>query len=57
VLDALDLPAHEVNADDPIAQNTVWVRQQWDTARLLVKEGGRQGAVLVIDEVQKLPSR
>jgi len=55
VLADLGLQAHEASADDPDAQNTAWIAQQWDTARLLAQRNKRKGAVLVIDEVQKVP--
>lgn len=55
VLDELALEAHEASADDPDAQNTAWIARQWDTARLLAARDKRKGAVLVIDEVQKVP--
>ncbi len=55
VLAQLGLQAHEVSADDPEAQNTAWVARQWDTARLLAQADKRKGAVLVIDEIQKVP--
>lgn len=55
VLEELALEAHEVSADDPDAQNTAWISKQWDAARLLAQRDKRKGAVLVIDEVQKVP--
>lgn len=55
VLANLELKAHLASADDPEAHNTTWVAQQWDTARTLARTSGRKGAVLVIDEIQKVP--
>ena len=55
VLNNLALPTHSVSADDPAAQNAAWVAAQWDRARLLAQENKRRGAVLVIDEIQKVP--
>ncbi|MFT3886505.1 MAG: ATP-binding protein [Flavobacteriales bacterium] len=55
VLADLALEAHEGSADDPEAQNTAWIARQWDAARLLARRDKRKGAVLVIDEVQKVP--
>lgn len=55
VLANLELTAHVASADDPAAHNTTWVAQQWDTARALARTSGRKGAVLVIDEIQKVP--
>lgn len=55
VLKDLGLEAHTASADDPEAQNTAWIAQQWDMARILAQRNKRKGAVLVIDEVQKVP--
>jgi len=51
----LGLPVHSVSADGPDAQHPSWLAMQWDRARLLTMEQKRKGAVLVIDEVQKVP--
>jgi len=32
-----------------------WIEQQWQAARLLAAEAGKTGAVLVLDEIQKIP--
>jgi uncharacterized protein len=44
------LPVHFASADEPTLRGSAWLAQQWDAARLL---GGRSGAILVVDEVQK----
>jgi uncharacterized protein len=49
-------PVRFVSADDPGTRGGVWLDQQWEIARTEAKEGGRQGSVLIIDEIQKLPS-
>src|SRR5713101_4991673 len=38
------------SADEPTLRGPQWVAQQWEAARLM---GGRGGALLVLDEVQK----
>lgn len=55
VLKNLGLEAHTVSADDPEAQSTAWIAREWDMARILAQRNKRKGAVLVIDEVQKVP--
>lgn len=55
VLKDLGLEAHTVSADDPEAQSTAWIAREWDMARILAQRNKRKGAVLVIDEVQKVP--
>lgn len=54
-MDAVDLPAHYASADDPVGRDLDWLRAQWDIGRLAARDGGRRGAVLVLDEVQKIP--
>ena len=55
VLGDLSLPTISVSADDPEAQHTAWIAREWDRARLLAEDNKRGGAVLAIDEVQKVP--
>jgi hypothetical protein len=58
-LDASGLPAHYASADDPGSLSDGWLRQQWEIGRSRAAEarrgGARGGAVLAIDELQKLP--
>jgi predicted AAA+ superfamily ATPase len=55
VMAALKYPAHYAAADDPAAQGDLtWLRQQWDLARLLAGQH-QAGALLVLDEIQKVP--
>lgn len=53
VLDRLDLPCVFVSADDPAAEDAAWIAAQWERGRLAVD--GPRGAVLVLDEVQRIP--
>ncbi len=52
VCDACGLPAHYASADEPTLRGAEWIAQQWEIARI---RQGDAGAVLVLDEVQKLP--
>ena len=54
VLKALHLPFHYVSADTPTIQDTHWVVQQWEVGRSFLNESPG-GALLVLDEVQKIP--
>ena len=49
----LDVPVRYVSADEPTLQGPDWINQQWEAARLEVT--GKAGAVLVLDEIQKIP--
>ncbi len=55
ILDALPCPSHYASADEPGLQGTYWIEQQWDIARLRLKQSGNSSALLVLDEVQKIP--
>jgi len=52
--DALDAPVRYVSADEPTLRGGAnWIDQQWAIARLQARDG--QGAVLALDEIQKIP--
>jgi hypothetical protein len=54
-IDRLKLPARYASADEPTLRGIDWIDQQWQAARLTAAEAGRGGAVLVLDEIQKVP--
>ncbi len=54
VIEEVELPSHFASADDPAGQNREWIRQQWEIGRLAALENSDQGALLVLDEVQKV---
>jgi uncharacterized protein len=49
----LDVPVRYVSADEPTLRGADWINQQWEAARL--EATGKAGAVLVLDEIQKIP--
>jgi len=50
------LPSHYVSADEPTLQDRTWLNQQWDIARTkTISKNGNRPALLIIDEVQKIP--
>jgi predicted AAA+ superfamily ATPase len=53
---ASEIPVHVISADDPEAHGRTWLQQQWEVGRGQARDAGKQGSVLVIDEVQKLPA-
>jgi predicted AAA+ superfamily ATPase len=54
VMAAARIPAHYASADEPsLRGDRVWLEQQWDIARLKAGEG-KSGALLVLDEIQKI---
>jgi predicted AAA+ superfamily ATPase len=57
VLQALELsgrPHHYVSADDQVLVSPEWLRNEWEKARLMQKQTGKE-TILAIDEVQKVP--
>jgi uncharacterized protein len=52
VLSDINMPFHYVSADLPAPPPVSWIAQQWDLARLKLKE--RQSVILVLDEAQKI---
>jgi predicted AAA+ superfamily ATPase len=48
----LAVPQHFVSADDPHLVSAEWLRNEWEIARGIAKNGE---AILVIDEIQKIP--
>jgi predicted AAA+ superfamily ATPase len=56
VADEDRIPVHYASADEPTLQSRVWIEQQWEAGRLLAAETkGKGGALLVLDEIQKVP--
>ena len=49
----IDKPCHYASADLVTLENLAWIQQQWEVARKMIKP--RKGALLIIDEVQKIP--
>jgi len=45
------LPVRFVSADEPTLRDQIWLRQQWEAARL---EAAGSGGILVVDEIQKV---
>ena len=54
VAESTGLPSRFASADVPTLRGTQWIEQQWEAARLLEAESGREGVVLILDEVQKV---
>lgn len=55
VLEQLEVPSHYASADVPTLHDRIWVEAQWDIGRRQAATAGPAGAVLVLDEVQKVP--
>ena len=55
VADQSTLPYHFASADEPTLRGNGWLESQWEEARLLAASSNGKGALLVLDEVQKVP--
>lgn len=54
VLESLRFPVTFASADEPGLKGSQWIAQQWDAARLAARQS-KEGSVLALDEVQKIP--
>lgn len=54
VMAEVKCPAHYASADEPTLRDRTWLEQQWDAARLKARNA-KTGALLVLDEIQKVP--
>lgn len=50
----LNVPVRHASADEPTLRGAEWIGQQWEAARLEATD--QHGAVLVLDEIQKIPA-
>jgi len=55
LLEATELPSHYASADEPSLQDRAWIETQWELGRLRACDAGAGGALLVLDEIQKVP--
>jgi predicted AAA+ superfamily ATPase len=53
-LNSLSARSHFVSADDPALVSPEWLRNEWEQARLLQKQSGKE-LILAFDEIQKVP--
>jgi uncharacterized protein len=55
-LNQIKKPNIYVSADAVRSSSTFWLEQQWDIARLKLKQEGKKEFILAIDEIQKIPN-
>jgi uncharacterized protein len=55
VIAADRLNARFASADEPTLRGDGWIEQQWEAGRLSIGTPGRRSAILVLDEIQKIP--
>lgn len=49
-----EIPSLYVSADDISNPGKIWIEQQWETARLMLKSSESDSFLLIIDEIQKI---
>lgn len=53
--DAAGLPTHYASADEALVFDREWITAQWELGRQFLDGAGKEGALLILDEVQKIP--
>jgi len=56
LMDSVHIPSHYASADEPALKSGSWLEQQWEVARHKLKGSGSGDALLVLDEIHKLPN-
>lgn len=54
VTEAFGATLRYASADEPTLRDRSWIAEQWEAARLEARDADRRGAVLVLDEIQKV---
>ena len=54
-LDAAGLSHLYVSGDQPVPESATWLASQWENGRVSARQAGVEGAVLALDEIQKIP--
>lgn len=52
--DEIDIPKLFVSTDAVPPSNSMWIEQQWETARLKLESSPKKQFLLIIDEIQKI---
>ncbi|MFA4948066.1 MAG: ATP-binding protein [Candidatus Krumholzibacteriia bacterium] len=55
VLETVRRPSRYASADEPAQRGREWIAEQWSIARIEARSAGRAGAILALDEIQKIP--
>ncbi|MDP3435586.1 MAG: ATP-binding protein [Bacteroidota bacterium] len=54
VLKETDMPSHYMSADGVSSDQQIWISQQWEIARLIIKQSEKNEGLLIFDEIQKI---
>lgn len=53
-MESTKLPVHFASADFVSTVQSAWISQQWEAARIKLRQSEQNNAVLIIDEIQKI---
>jgi predicted AAA+ superfamily ATPase len=53
IMESLGIPCHYATGDQPLLKAGTWIEQQWEVARLKLKETNKT-VLLILDEIQKI---
>ncbi len=57
IRDSISFPSHYASADGSSLRDSEWLERQWEIGRLNVqKSSNSDGALLILDEIQKIPN-
>ena len=54
LLEQIDMPYLYVTADNVVNSSNIWIEQQWETARIRLKNSNENEFLFIIDEIQKI---
>ena len=54
LVDGLTVPYHFVSTEESGSFDTIWITQQWETARIMLGRSAAGELVLILDEIQKI---
>ena len=54
VMKDLPFPAHYATADGLVTAGSVWIKEQWDFARIRQEQNPSASFLLILDEIQKV---
>ncbi len=54
IMEVLDIPYHFISADEAGILHPSWLNQQWEAARIKLRQSSEKELLLIIDEVQKV---
>ena len=55
LLTTSNTPSRYASADEPTLRGELWIEEQWEAARLQLRQEATDTVILVLDEVQKAP--